>query len=142
MRPHPHTTAIGTDREDVSGPAKCGDGDPARVWGEGDVLDGAGGVSSVQGVQVVDCREGRAQRVRHDPEQVEVVSHLVGGEEDTAAGVPGHRHNCLGVRDKMSHDTFCLGVTDVNILSLLPAGKIHHVQNCHHSTVHCFRMSW
>ena len=68
-------------------------------------------------------------------EEVEVVAELVSGEEQTAAGVPGHGHNGLGVGDKMGDDPLGLGVGDVDVLRLLPARDVHHVQDRDHSTV-------
>ena len=66
--PNSNRAAIRGDGEDVRGAPERGDGDPPRVRREGDILDRAGSVSPVEGVQVVDGGEGRAEGVGHDAE--------------------------------------------------------------------------
>ena len=73
--PNSNRAAIRGDGEDVRGAPERGDGDPSRVRREGDILDRAGSVSPVEGVQVVDGGEGRAEGVGHDAEQVEIVPY-------------------------------------------------------------------
>ena len=49
-------------------------GHPPAVGGEGHILDAAGGVAPVQGVEVMDSGEGGAQGVGRNPKKVEVLN--------------------------------------------------------------------
>ena len=93
--PHPHTASVRADREDVGRPTEGGDGHPTGVRREGYVLHGSRGVSSVEGVEMVDRGKGGSKWMGNDSEEVEVVAELVRGEEKAAAGVPRHCHDCL-----------------------------------------------
>ena len=138
---HTNSSSIRTDREDMGGAAQSGHGHPTGVRGEGNVLHRARCVPPVEGVEVVDRGEGGAKWMGDHSEEVEVVAELVGGEEQTAAGVPGHGHDRLGVSDKVGDDPLGLGVGDVDVLRLLPARDVHHVQDRDHSTVNSIQPS-
>ena len=66
MRPRRNGSAVGSDGEEVSGSPEGGDGDPARVEGEGDVLDFGRRLAPVKRVEMVNRRRRRVTRVRQD----------------------------------------------------------------------------
>jgi hypothetical protein len=139
--PHSDASSIRTDWEDVGRPAKGGNSHPAGVRRECDVLHGAWGVSSVEGVEMVDRGKGRSERMSNNSEEVEVVAELVSGEEKAAAGVPCHCHDCLRMGNKVGNDSLRLRVGDVHVLRLFSTGDIDHVKNGDDTTVYSIEAS-